>query len=328
MKFIEKLNLRRFAKVMAVAAVSGSLFFGSDALVSAAPQSDGMWAFREAYTAQSPATRSFSQSFTLFAADFHLDIDSKSQVFQDGSMRMGGNFNWTYTNTQKNYSTNNTIPFYIEQANNEMNLYVQRNGRWNKMLLPGLPAGIALMWKSTNPAIIQDNMDAVKAVELVRDTENMRIMTITLDGVKIANILEKNSDATFSSLSGDALTRQKEIFNRWLTAFRTTDITFTWVVKKPSWETAAASFDLTNIMRAYARHVLDESAAGRVVLTDEERGLLDAMGYYAELKAYTSSLNAQKTDPVILPSDVKNARVNDNALDDVFREMTTVVKKR
>ncbi|MBE8955712.1 MAG: hypothetical protein SR2Q5_08685 [Quinella sp. 2Q5] len=323
MNFLGKLSFRRVAKVLAVAAVSGSLFFGGD-VVNAAAQ-DGMWAFREAYLAQTSATRTFSQDFNLFSPNFHMDFDSEAQVFQDGSMRMSGNLTWTYTNTQKNYSTNNKIPFFVEQTNNAMTFYVQRNGRWNKMMLPGLPAGIALMWKSTDPAILQGNMDAVKAVELVRDTPDVRIMNVTLDGAKVADILQKNSAASFANLSGTALKEQQEIFSRWLAAFRSTDITFMWTVNKPTWETSSAVFDLTNILRAYSRHVLDESAAGRVVLTDEERELLDAMGYYSELKAYTAAINPNKAYPVNLPDDVKAAQENDGALDDIFHEMTTVV---
>lgn len=327
MKFFDKINLRRFTKAAAIAAVSGSLIFGGNAAVNAAPVEDGMWAFREAYVTQKPITRTFSQSFTLFSPNFHLDMDSKAQVFQDGAMRMGGDLTWTYTNTKRNYSTNNKIPFYIEQIDNEMNLYVKRINRWNKMLLPGLPAGIALMWKTTDPALLKQNMNAVKAVNILRDTDTLRVMEVTLDGGKVADILEKNSNLTFSGISGDALKEQQEIFQRWLAAFRSTDITFTWSVQKPSWETSSAVFDLTNIMRAYSRHVLDESAAGRVVLTDEERDLLDAMGYYSELKAYTTALDPRVAHPVNLPADVKAAQENDNALDDIFHEMTTVVDK-
>lgn len=328
MKFIDKLNLRRFAKVAAVAAVSGSLIFGGNAVVNAAPQDDGMWAFREAYVAQKPMTRSFSQDFTLFSPNFHLDMDSKAQVFEDGSMRMNGKLTWTFTNTQKNYSTNNEVPFFIEQLNNDMTLYVQRNGAWNKMLLPGLPAGIALMWKTTDLNMLQANMETVKAVKVLRDTDTMRIMEVTLDGSKVADILAKNSNATFANLSGNALAEQKTIFDRWMAAFRSTDITFTWTVQKPGWETSSAVFDLTGIMRAYSRHVLEESAAGRVVLTDDERELLDAIGYYSELKAYTTAINPQKAAPVLMTDDIKAARANDHALDDIFQEMTTVVVKK
>ena len=328
MKFIDKLKSRRFSKVAAMAAVSGSIIFGTNAIVSAAPQDDAMWAFREAYVAQKPMTRTFSQDFSLFSMNFHLDMDSKAQVFEDGSMRMGGDLTWTYTNQDKNYSTNNKVPFFIEQINNEMTFYVERNGRWNKMPMPGLPAGIALMWKTTDLNMLQQNMDAVKAVKVLSDTDTTRMMEVTLDGSKVADILAKNSDATFTNLSGNELTEQKEIFDRWLAAFRSTDITFTWSVQKPSWETSAAVFDLTGLMRAYCRHVLDESAAGRVVLNSEERELLDAMGYYCELKAYTTAINPNRAYPVLMPDAAKAAQENEHALDDILHEMTTVVVEK
>ena len=325
MKFLDKLNLRRVATI---AAVSGSLLFSGNAVADAAEMTDNdMWAFREAYISQAPNTRIFEQDLTLISTNFHLDIDSRAQVLKDGSFRMGGQFEWTYTNLKKNYSTNNTIPFYIEQIGNEMTLYVQRRGKWSKMLLPGLPAGIALIWKSTDPSMLEETMQAVKAVEVLKDTPEQRIMNVTLDGAKLADILDKNGQGSFASLSGDALAEQKEVFKRWLAALKANDITFAWTVNKPSWETATAAFDLTPIMRAYAIYVLDESAAGRVVLTDEERDLLDAMGYYSELRSYTSQIAPKKNVMVILPADLSKAPENDNSLDDIFADMTTVVKR-
>ena len=324
MKFFSKTKMRRLA---AVAAVGGALFFGGNAQVSAAPMDNDAWAFREAYTAQAADTRVFEQDMTLVAPTFHLDVDSRAQILADGSFRMGGNFTWTYTNLQKNYSTNSTIPFYIEQIDNDMTLFVQRRGKWSKMMLPGLPSGIAILWKTTDPALRNEIMDAVKKVEVLKDTPDLRIMNVTLDGVKLAAILEKNSQATFANLKGDALAEQKEMFGRWLAAFKETDITFAWTVNKPDWKTATASFDLTPIMHAYARYVLDESAAGRVVLTDEERELLDAMGYYAELRSYTTNLKPSKDNLINVPSALSKAPENDDSLNDIFTEMTTVVQK-
>lgn len=327
MNFLDKLNLRRFAKVAAVAAVGTSLIFGSNAVANASPQ--GMAAFREAYMAQGADTRIFEQDLTLVAPSFHLDVDSKAQVTTDGVMRMSGELTWTYTNLKKNYSTNSTIPFYIEQAGDEdLTLYVQRRGTWSKMMLPGLPAALAGLWKTTNTAMLQQNIDAVKDVEILQDTADMRIMNVTLDGKKVADLLEKNSQNSFAKLSGYKLTEQKEIFNRWLTAVRANDITFAWTVNKPKWDTVTAAFDLTEIMRSYARYILDESAAGRVVLSNEERDLLDAMGYYSELHSYSSHIGYNlNSDSINVPADLMNATENDNSLDDIFYEMTTVVKK-
>ena len=328
MKFLGKFNLCHFAKAVAVASVSGSLIFSGNNVVNAASDDDeGMAAFREAYMGRFAATRMIDQDLSLIAPNFHLDIDSKGQVTADGVMRMSGNLAWTYTNLQKNYSTNSNIPFYIEQAGNEMTLYVQRRGKWSKMILPGLPAGIAAILKSPETNMLKENLDAVKAVQLLKDTPDLRIMNVTLDGKKIAAILEKNSQSSFENLSGDELTEQKEILNRWLAAISANDITFAWTVNKPSWTTVTAAFDLTDIMRAYSRYVLDESAAGRVVLTDEERDLLDAMGYYAELKAYTTYISPKKDALISLPANLKKAPENDNALDDIFADMTTVIKK-
>ena len=326
MKFLEKLKLRRFAKVAAVAAVSGTLFFGGTATVSA--DSAGMDAFREAYLAQLKNTRMVDQDLTLISQNFHLDMDSKAQVSADGSFMMSGNLAWTYTNLKRNYSTNSQIPFYIEQdGNSELKLYVQRGGRWSYMLLPGLPAGIVTLWKMSDTSMLSQNIDAIKDVEVLKDTPDMRVMKVKLDGGKIAALVEKNAEASFAKLSGDALNEQREIFNRWIAAIKANDITFSWTVNKPDFETVTAAFDFTDIMRVYCRYVLDESAAGKITLTDEERDLLDAMGYYAELRSYTSRIAPRDEVKVQFPTDLGSAKENDHALDDIFYEMTTVVQK-
>ena len=302
MKFFNKLNLRRFAKVAAVAAIGGTIFFGGNTTVNAAP--DDMAAFREAYNMQVQGTRLVNQDLTLIAPNFHLD-----------------------TNLKKNYSTNSRIPFFIVQDGSEMTLYVQRNGAWSKMILPGLPSGIAVLWRSDDPAITNGILQAVKSAQILNDTPDMRVMNVTLDGNKIAALLENNSQASFANLSGDALAQQREIFNRWLAAIKANDLTFAWTINKPKWETITAAFDLTDVMRAYARYVLDESAAGRITLNDEERDLLDAMGYYAELRSYTTYIDPRGNDMLTMPANLFVAPENDNALDDIFYEMTTVVEK-
>lgn len=326
MKFFDKLNFRRLPKLAAAVAVCGSIIVGGGLAANASPA--GVAAFREAYMAQAPDTRVFDQDLTLIAPSFHLDVDSKAQVSVDGVMRMSGVLSWTYTNLQKNYSTNSQIPFYLDQVGDgELSLYVQRHGNWSKMLLPGLPAAITGIWKATDTKMLQANLDAVKDAEIIKDTADMRILRVTLDGNKIAALLEKNSKNSFANLEGYKLDEQQATFQRWLTAIKANDIVFAWTVNKPDWKTVTASFDLTEIMRAYARSVLQESAAGRVVLSPEERDLLDAVGYYSELRSYTTQIGPKGADDVARPIEAETAPENDSSLDDIFYEMTTVVKK-
>ena len=325
MSFIKNLNFRRFATA---AAVSGILLFGN-AVDAAVTDDAGMKAFREAYTEPLSATRMFRQDFILVSTTFHLELKSNAQITPEGSMKMSGDLLWTYTNLQKNYSTNSALPFYIEQSGNNLMLYIQRGGQWSKMALPGLPSGIITLWKSNDMNVVNQNMDAVKKVEVLKDTSDVRIMKVTLDGDKIAKLIEKNSQASFANLSGDALAEEKENLNRWLTAIKTSDVTFTWGVKKPNWTTVSITFELTDIMRAYSRYVLSESAAGRIVLTDEERDLLDVMGYYSELHSYTTYLSPDSGDIKFnIPPNLESIPENDSSLDDIFAEMTTAVVKK
>ena len=320
-----KFKLRRLA---AIAAVGFTIFFGGNSIADAANITSGaMQAFRRAYVTPVPDTRVFEQDITLISTNFHLDIDSRAQVLKDGSLKIGGQLNWNSTNLKNDFTTNSNIPFYVEQVGNEMTLYVKRNSKWSKISLPGFPTGLAILWKTTDPKILNGVTDAAKSVEIINNTPDLITMNVTLDGTKIANILNENSAKTFAKLSGDALDAQKKNFYRWLSVFRKTDITFTWTVNKPSWTTATAIFDLTPIMRAYAIKILDESAAGRIVLTDEERDLLDAIGYYSELRSYVTRIAVRDDTVVNLPDDLKAAPENDDSLNDILSDMTKVVDR-
>ena len=319
-----KFNFRKFALI---AAIGTSILFGGNVADAADISNKEFWIFRKAYVTPTPANRVFEQDLTLTSTNFHLDVDSKAQVFKDGSLIIGGKFNWNSTNLSNDFTTNNNIPFYIEQRGNEMMLYVNRRGKWSKMSLPGLPSGIAILWKTTDPKILNGVTDAVKAVEILKDTPDLVTMNVTLDGTKLANILNENSSTTFANLLGEALDAQKKIFYRWLSVFRKTDISFTWTVNKPSWTTATAMFDLTPIMRAYAIRILDESAAGRIVLTDEERNFLDAIGYYSELRTYITQIAARADNLVESPKDLNTIPENDESLNDIFSDITAVVQR-
>ena len=140
--------------------------------LAAVVEDDGMAAFREAYFGQMVTERMITGISCLSRRRFILKW---ILIFSDGVVRMSGDLSWTYTNVKKNYSTNNSIPFYIEQNENDLTLYVQRVGKWSKMTLPELPAGIIAMWKSSDSSMLVKNFDAVKKVTIFSDTANLNL---------------------------------------------------------------------------------------------------------------------------------------------------------
>ncbi len=320
--------MSKFKKTVAALAAGGVLLLGGGNAI-AEPNSNDMWAFREAYLSVPQNNRVFHQSIVFFGTTFHVDFDSYGQILRDASMRMSGNMNWEYTSPSTNVTTNNTMPFYVEQTEDEMIFYVQRNKRWSKFPLPGLPAGIATALTTSDVATLQNNLKAVKDVEIFRENNVQQIFNVTLDGKYLADILreqERNKDTT--GLSAEEITSQKNFFENLEEALQNIDVVCTWTYNKVRNETTSAVIDLTQLMRAYAQNVLDDSAAGKIVLSDEERLLMDTIGYYSEFHfsiSYGSNDDLAKN--LTTPSAARKAQLNNNIFQDFIYDMTTSVKK-
>lgn len=318
MRFLEKLKSRRLSKLMAAAVVGGSLFFGGSDALAAGANSNEMMMFREAYLSVPPDNRSFDQMISFFGGTvFKADITAESQILRDASIRIKGVANWTYTSPSTKQTTNFNIPFYIAQnGNNDITMYVQRNRRWSKIILPGFPSALANAFKTNDMTVMQENMKAVKDVEIFKDDATQRIMRVVVDGDYVSGLLEKYDDQ-----SSDAA-----IINRNLKkAFTDNDVLITWTVDKNKNKTVTVVVELTDLMRSYARGLLEDSAAGKVKLNQEEMALLDSIGYYSEFH-YSLSYNSGIGD-LNLPANAANAPENENALDDLERDMVAVVKK-
>ena len=321
MKLLEKIRSRKLSKVLATAVIGGSLLFGGNADVSAAgADSDAMVKFREAYLTTYTGTRSFDQMLTFFGGTvFKADINADSQVLTDASMRVNGTMNWSYTSPQTKQTTNLTIPFYIAQNGNEdMKLYVQRNRRWSWILLPGFPSAVANALKTNDPQTMQENMKAVKDVEIFKDDANQRIMKIVVDGKYASELLDKYSN----QLSTDAI-----INSNLKKALTSNDVYITWTVDKQTNRTVTAVLELTDLVRSFARGMLDDSAKGKIVFDKEEMALLDSIGYYSEFHyslTYSAGDDKQTLD---IPAAAANSSENGNVVDDLLDDMTAVVKK-
>lgn len=319
MKFLEKLKSRKLSKILATALVGGSFLFGGSGDVSAASaDSDAMMKFREAYLTTYSGTRSFDQMITFFGGTvFKADITADSQILTDASMRVNGTMNWSYTSPETKQTTNFNIPFYIAQNGNEdMKLYVQRNGRWNWVLVSGFPSALANALKTNDSKTIQENMQAVKDVEIFKDDANQRIMKIVVDGKYASDLLAKYDD----KLSSDAI-----VNNNLKKALVDNDVFITWTVDKKTNQTVTAVLELTDLVRSFARGMLDDSAKGNIVLDKEEMALLDSIGYYSEFH-YSLTYNSGKNS-LDMPAGAVNSTENDGALDDLAKDMTAVVKK-
>lgn len=326
MKILEKIKSRNLAKTMAAVLTGGILYFGAGNMAEA--DSDSEFTFRQAYLSMAQDNRPFRQNINFFGTTFHADITTEGQILRDASTRMSGNFNWEYTNLSNNITTNMTMPFYVLQEGEEMTLYIQRQNKWSKFLLPGVPVGFANALKSTDIATLQENLKAVKNVEIFRENTTQQIFNITLDGKYIADLLQSYGKKQDTTKLSAAEVESQQIFLRNLTAaLKKTDINCTWTVDKIKNQTVTSVIDFTNLMRAYAKNILDESAAGTIVLTEEERMLMDTIGYYSEFHYSISYMGENAKLNFNLPSAAKKAAEKNNIFSDLLRDMTSTVKK-
>jgi hypothetical protein len=244
-------------------------------------------------------------------------------------MQMSGTINWDYTNPANNLTSNRNMPFYISQNDSEMTLYIQRSGKWSKFLLPGIPAGFANALKTTDINTLTENLKAVRNVELFRETETQQIFNITLDGKYLSQLMEtysKNPDT--EGLSSEEIATQKSFARNLQAALKKTDINCTWTFDKINNRTITVVINFTDLMRNYAKNVLDEAAAGTVVLTDEERKLMDTIGYYSEFHYSMSYLTDDANTNYAPSSAAQKSNVNKNIFNDLIRDMITTVKTK
>ena len=326
MSIFSKLKSRKLSKTLAAVLAGGALFFGAGNLAEA--DSNAEFAFKQAYLSVPQNDRAFRQSIDFFGTVFHAGITTQGKILRDATMQLSGNFNWNYTNLSTNVTINRDMPFYITQNESEITLYIQRYGKWNKFSLPGIPANFANALKSSDIKTLQENFKAVRYVEIFRETNAQQIFNITLDGKYLSRLLEEYSqNPSTAGLSQDEIAAQASFIRNLQAALQKTDIVCTWTFDKINNRTITTVVDFTDLMRAYAKNVLDDSAAGRVVLTEEERMLLDTIGYYSEFHYAFTYNNDGSEENYTAPSAAQKASVNKNIFNDLIRDMTTTVRR-
>ena len=140
-------------------------------------------------------------------------------------------------------------------------------------------------------------------------------MRIVIDGDYVANLLAKYDNPTSDSAIMNSNLKK---------AFIDNDVFITWTVDKNKNQTVTATLELTDLVRSYARGMLDDSAAGKIVLNKEEMALFDSIGYYSEFH-YSLTYGSGDKD-LNMPAGAANASENDTVFEDLAKDMVAVVK--
>lgn len=306
----------KLKKVLSALMVGGALFAcGCDNSYCSA---DAMSDFKAAYVASPSDNRTFLSGLSMFGPYFQANADGKGCVIKDGTFAWEGKLVWSFTDKKENETKTQDIPMYIEQRNNTLSVYAYRDNAWSRLLLPAVPTALIAAVKSDDTNVLANNLSAVKKAEVVAEQANSQKIRVTLDGKKLAGIVDANSK--------DASGEQAVVMSRLKTALNDTDVTAEWDYDKSKHQTVTLSVNLTPIIRAYAKGVIDEMAAGKIKLSDEDKNYYAALGYYAEAPFYLTILGA-KNQSVMTPSGLNGARDNNDVFGDIKKEIATTPDK-
>ena len=109
-------------------------------------------------------------------------------------------------------------------------------------------------------------------------------------------------------------------------ALTSNDVYITWTVDKKTNRTVTAVLELTDLVRSFARGMLDDSAKGKIVFDKEEMALLDSIGYYSEFH-YSLTYDAGNGPNLDIPAAAARSSENDGVFNDLVDDMTAVVKR-
>ena len=311
------MNLKK--KILSAALVGGVLFSGGNFSVEAA---DDLTSFKEAYLAEVVDNRAFSMNADFFGPSYRTEINGRAKLLRDATMQMDGTMHWEFTDPSSYQVQSEDIPFYVSQNGDDMTMLVQRSGRWSKFALPAIPVGIANALKTTDIGTLQQNMSAVKSVEVLKDDADQRIMNVTLDGKKLAELVRTYNDAKLATLSQSEQTAQKDFIGHLTDALQTTDLTCSWTVSKKNWQTITASANLTKLIQAYGKDYLDDAAKGELVLSQTDRAFYEVLGYYSELHFVVNYYNDSNETVAAQPAGSNYAQTNANVFADLVKKIS------
>lgn len=306
---------KNIGKLLIAALFSGAILFGGNSAAFA--DSAGEAAFKAEYLASPTDNRIMKADVDFFGPYFHADINGKGQMLKDGTVQWEGNLNWAFTDKKTNATINKNIPLYLEQKNGIMTLYVYRQEKWYKYALPGIPAGVAEAIKTTDNSKLNANIEAVKSAQILDEDAKVKKISVTFDGKKLANILQNNVGNTNNA-------SQQTFANRVAVALNKADLAMVWDVNKTTHQTVTVTVNMTPIIREYAKGIIDEMAAGKITLSEEEKNYYAALGYYVELPIVISALGVGEN--LMMPN-LSGAKYDDNIFSDIRSEIATTSQK-
>lgn len=315
------MRMKFFAVFTLLAAVLG-LTFGGRAWAAEAD----MQAFRGAYLQDVNESKGFHLELMFSGPTFQSNVISDGQMWQDGSAVADGKLSWSYTNLAAEQTQQYEMPFYAERSGNVVVFYGKRGNVWQKENILG-----GFSWLID--AVTSDDRDTkLKYAATVTDVQredagNGQLrMQLTFDGKALSEVRDKavrDRIATMSEADQKDALATVHYLNA---ALAESNLKCAWTVDAKTGKTAVVTADLTDVMRNYAKAVLQDSYQGKISLSQEETDLLASIGYYYTLQVYLVK-NDGSAKHAVIPAAVKNSAQEANIFADVNSEVVSAIKK-
>ena len=268
---------------------------------AAAEPVDAMEIFRETvYETSKRDDRIFHQDIFFVLPSAVGELDFLGGV--DGTkFTVAGDFGFWMT-LDNGENTEKEVPFYLTQDGNNMTFYFQTDKKWKKMTAPTAAAKITDAFATPTMQEMEDQIQMIKEVAILSDTDNQRTLLLKLDGNKIAEKIL--SDIKIDVNDPNAAMQQK-VFNYIDTGIRNSDCWCTWTVNKNTWQTVTLSANLSGMIQSIAKEVLNDTTTP---LPLQIRDMIETVAFYSELRLYTTYLNPEAKSRLEIPKKVLKAK--------------------
>lgn len=267
--------------------------------VSAEPV-DAMELFRETvYETSKLDTRIFHQDIFFVLPSLVGELDFIGGI--DGrKFTVAGDFGFWMT-SDNGEATEKEAPFYLTQDGDSMTFYFQSDKKWKKITAPTGAARIVDAFTTPTLQQMEDQIEMVKEVTVLSDTDSQRTFLVKIDGNKIAEEflaeLQKNEQQPNNV--------QNQFVRYFENGIRNADCWYTWTVNKNTWQTVTLSANLSGIVQSIAQEVLNDS---ETPWPAPIRDLVETVAYYSELRTYRTYLNPEAKSRLEIPKKVLKAK--------------------
>lgn len=277
----------------------GMLLIGGRA--SAEPV-DAMEIFQETvYATSTIDNRVFNYDIFFMMPSVLVELDFIGGVDRT-KFNMAGNFGFWAT-ADNGEVTEKEVPFYVAQNGDNMTFYFQDDKKkWKKMTAPVPAAQLADALATPNEQQLQEQIDSVKEVTVLSDTDSQRTLLVKLDGNKIADKILANMQIDANDPNA---AMQQMFFNYIDTGIRNADCWYTWTVNKNTWQTVTLSANLSGLVQSIAQTVLNDTTNP---LPAPIRDMLETVAFYSEFKVYTTYLSPEAKSRLEIPKKVLKAK--------------------